>query len=97
MQKFILTVKEAAGYFNIGEKKLRQLMDEHDDLVLMVGSRKLIKRTRWSGFLIILRAFRLLITFAVRGYILLPKIKGGLRFGKDYFAKRQKEKSFEKR
>ena len=42
----IYTVKEAAGYFNIGEKKLRQLMDEHDDLVLMVGSRKLIKRTK---------------------------------------------------
>ena len=51
MQKFILTVKEAAGYFNIGEKKLRQLMDEHDDLVLMVGSRKLIKRTKMEHFL----------------------------------------------
>ena len=51
MQKYILTVKEAAGYFNIGEKKLRQIMDEHDDLVLMVGSRKLIKRTKMERFL----------------------------------------------
>ena len=33
--KYILTVKEAAGYFNIGEKKLRQIMDEHESVVLM--------------------------------------------------------------
>ena len=47
----LLTVKEAAGYLNLGEKKLRQLMDEHDDLVLMCGSRKLKKRTKMERFL----------------------------------------------
>ena len=50
-EKYTLTIREAASYFNIGEKKLRQLMDEHDDLVLMVGSRKLIKRTKMERFL----------------------------------------------
>ena len=45
-EKYTLTIREAAEYFNIGEKKLRRMIDENPtaDYVVMNGSRVMIKR-----------------------------------------------------
>ena len=52
-KKFALTIKEAAEYFGIGEKKLRDLVKENEDgsFVLHVGVKQLIKRERFEDFL----------------------------------------------
>lgn len=52
-KKFALTIKEAAEYFGIGEKKLRELARENEDgsFVLQVGVKQLIKRERFEDFL----------------------------------------------
>lgn len=44
--KYLLTIEEAAAYFRIGEKKLRQITEENiaAPFVLMNGNRVLIKR-----------------------------------------------------
>lgn len=51
--KFCLTIDEAAAYFNIGEKKLRQIVTEnlHSDFVVQNGIKYLIKRKRFEIFL----------------------------------------------
>lgn len=51
--KFCLTIDEAACYFNIGEKKLRQIAAEHMDagIVIQNGVKVLIKRKRFETFL----------------------------------------------
>ena len=51
--KFCLTIDEAAAYFNIGEKKLRQIVTEnlHSDFVMQNGVKYLIKRKRVEIFL----------------------------------------------
>lgn len=51
--KFCLTIDEAAAYFNIGEKKLRQIVTEnlHSDFVIQNGIKYLIKRKRFEIFL----------------------------------------------
>ena len=51
-EKYTLTIREAAEYFHIGEKKLRQLVDENQDAdyVLMVGNRAMIKRKRFEEY-----------------------------------------------
>lgn len=51
--KFCLTIDEAAAYFNIGEKKLRQIVTEnlHSDFVIQNGVKYLIKRKRFEIFL----------------------------------------------
>ena len=45
-ERYTLTIEEAAAYFRIGEKKLRQLISENSnaDFVLMNGNRIQIKR-----------------------------------------------------
>ena len=44
-EKSNLTLEEAAAYSGIGINKLRKLTDdEHSDLVLWVGTKRLIKR-----------------------------------------------------
>ena len=45
-EKYTLTIREAAEYFHIGEKKMRQIVDENSDadFILMVGNRAMIKR-----------------------------------------------------
>lgn len=45
-ERYTLTIEEAAAYFRIGEKKLRQLISENAnaDFVLMNGNRIQIKR-----------------------------------------------------
>ena len=48
----MLTVDEAAAYFNIGTKKLRELIDnENCEFVLHVGTKRLIKRRLFEKFL----------------------------------------------
>ena len=48
----LLSVKEAAAYFGIGENKLRELTDNPDcQSVLWVGSKRLIKREKMKKYL----------------------------------------------
>ena len=51
--KYTLTIKEAAKYFNIGEKKLRWLLNEHydEDFGLKIGNKTLIKRKKFEKFI----------------------------------------------
>ena len=51
-EKELLSVKEAAAYFGIGENKLRELTDNPDcQSVLWVGSKRLIKREKMKEYL----------------------------------------------
>jgi len=51
-QKSLLTLEEAAGYFNIGVNKLRELTnDDNCPYVLWNGSKRLIKRKPFEEFL----------------------------------------------
>ena len=52
-EKYTLTIREAAEYFHIGEKKMRQLVDENNDadFILMVGNRAMIKRKRCEEYI----------------------------------------------
>lgn len=52
-QKYLLSVKEAAKYFNIGEHKLRQLISVNPtaDYLIDVGNYKKIKRPEFEKFL----------------------------------------------
>ena len=51
-EKELLSVKEAAAYFGIGENKLRELTDNPDcQSVLWVGSTRLIKREKMKKYL----------------------------------------------
>ena len=51
-EKELLSVKEAAAYFGIGENKLRELTDNPDcQSVLWVGSKRLIKRENMKKYL----------------------------------------------
>lgn len=54
-EKYLLTVSEAECYFNIGEKKIRKLVDEYQgsdcDFFLHNGVKLLIKREKFEAFL----------------------------------------------
>lgn len=51
-EKFALTINEATEYFNIGEKKIRALVDNFgDDFSVLNGSKVLIKRKQFEDFL----------------------------------------------
>lgn len=52
-EKYMLTLREAAEYFHIGEKKMRQIVDENMDasFILTSGNRIMIKRKRFEEFL----------------------------------------------
>ena len=45
-EKYMLTLREAAEYFHIGEKKMRQIVDDNPDanFLLESGNRIMIKR-----------------------------------------------------
>ncbi len=47
-RRYTLTIEEAAGYYHIGEGKLRMLIDQnpHEDFYVMNGNRALIKREK---------------------------------------------------
>lgn len=50
--KYALTIKEAADYFNIGEHRIRELTDKRDcPFVLWVGSKRLVKRKVFEEYL----------------------------------------------
>ena len=51
-EKSLLTLEEAAGYFNIGVNKLRDLTnDDHCPFVIWNGSKRLIKRKLFEEYL----------------------------------------------
>ena len=52
-EKYALTIKEAASYFNIGVKKMRRLAEEHtSSFSIYSGNRYLIIRTKFEEFLV---------------------------------------------
>ena len=54
-KKFLLTVKEASLYFNIGEKKMHRIVNDYLDsdykFVVQNGGRNMIKRQMFEEFL----------------------------------------------
>ncbi len=52
-KKYALTIKEASVYFEIGETKLRRILNENYDApyVLHNGRRTLVKRTAFEQYL----------------------------------------------
>jgi len=52
-EKYMLTLREAAEYFHIGEKKMRQIVDENMDanFILTSGNRVMIKRKLFEEYL----------------------------------------------
>ncbi len=51
--KHNLTIKEAADYFNIGEKKLYQIVQDYENgnFYFTVGTKTLIKRVKFGEFI----------------------------------------------
>lgn len=51
--KYTLTISEASEYFGIGEKKLRQIVQENEtaDFLLNNGVKVLIKRGKFERFI----------------------------------------------
>ena len=49
-EKYMLTIPEACEYFNIGDKKLRRIIDNNKeaDYILMNGTKILIKRKQFE-------------------------------------------------
>ena len=52
-EKYMLTLREAAEYFHIGEKKMRQIVDDNMDanFLLESGNRIMIKRKLCEEYL----------------------------------------------
>ena len=52
-RRYTLTIEEAAGYYHIGEGKLRTLIDRspQEDFYVMNGNRVLIKREKFERYL----------------------------------------------
>ena len=52
-ERYLLTIREAAEYFHIGEKKLRQIVEENStaDFIIMNGNRAMIKRKVFEQYL----------------------------------------------
>lgn len=56
-EKYLLSIKEAASYFNIGEKKLRRLAEDNQGcsadrrFSIYNGNRVLIIRTKFERFI----------------------------------------------
>lgn len=52
-EKYALTISEAVLYFNIGDKKMRKLVQEyeHCDFILQNGNKTLIKRKKFEEFI----------------------------------------------
>ena len=52
-EKYMLTLREAAEYFHIGEKKMRQIVDENVDanFILASGNRVMVKRKLFEEYL----------------------------------------------
>ena len=52
-EKYMLTLREAAEYFHIGEKKMRQIVDDNLDanFLLESGNRIMIKQKLFEEYL----------------------------------------------
>ena len=52
-EKYMLTLREAAEYFHIGEKKMRRIVDENMDanFILTSGNRVMVKRKLFEEYL----------------------------------------------
>ena len=52
-EKYTLTIREAAEYFHIGEKRLRQIVDDNpsSDFVIMNDNRAMIKRKSFERYI----------------------------------------------
>lgn len=52
-EKYMLTRREAAEYFHVGEKKMRQIVDDNLDanFLLKSGNRIMIKRKLFEEYL----------------------------------------------
>ena len=52
-EKYMLTLREAAEYFHIGEKKMRRIVDENMDAKFLLenGNRVMIKRKLFEEYL----------------------------------------------
>ena len=51
-EKYTLTIIEAAAYFNLGEAMIREIAkNNQSDLVLMVGTKYLIKRKKMEQYI----------------------------------------------
>ena len=52
-KKYTLSVQEAAEYFGISDKKIRKIVDEHenDNFILWNGTRPRIKRQLFEKFI----------------------------------------------
>lgn len=52
-EKYALTIQEACKYFNIGEKRLRNLINQNPncDFMFMNGTKYLIKRKKLEQYL----------------------------------------------
>ena len=52
-EKYMLTLREAAEYFHIGEKKMRQIVDDNTDAKFLLenGNRVMIKRKLFEEYL----------------------------------------------
>jgi hypothetical protein len=52
-EKYMLTLREAAEYFHIGEKKMRQIVDDNMDAKFLLenGNRVMIKRKLFEEYL----------------------------------------------
>ena len=52
-QKYVLTLKEAAAYFNIGEKALRRLAENKElNLAMMLGNKLLFIRKQVEMYIV---------------------------------------------
>ena len=51
--KYLLSIKEASAYFNIGIKQMRRIAEEHlDSFAIVQGNRFLIIRARCEEYII---------------------------------------------
>lgn len=50
-QKANLTLEEAAAYTGIGINRLRTLTNEHESLVIFIGKKRLVKRSKLEEYL----------------------------------------------
>jgi hypothetical protein len=52
-ERYMLTIAEASEYFNIGENKLRLIVDSNEgaDFIMQNGNRTMLKRKLFEQFL----------------------------------------------
>ena len=52
-EKYLLTIKEAASYFNIGTKKMRRIAEDNlGNIAVYCGNRFLIVRPKFEDFIL---------------------------------------------